>query len=57
MEDHIGVLDVWDEHGRWVRCKGLEMLQCVFETLESIISIICEPIEDISQDMVSHTIL
>ena len=25
MEYLIGAFDVWEEHGRWVRYKGLEM--------------------------------
>ena len=33
----------------WVRCKGLEMLQGFFKTLESVRYIICEPVEENSE--------
>ena len=34
MEEHIGGLDVWDEHGRRVSCMGLDMLEDDFHAVE-----------------------
>ena len=53
----IGVIDVGGEHGSWVRCKGLDIIQVVFKTLESVSSILCDPVEYIRQDLVVRTLM
>ena len=40
-EERIVVLDVWDDHGRRVTCKGLDMLEddfCMAEISSYVVS-------------------
>ena len=41
MENYIGGIYVWDEHGRRVICKGLETIHADFQTFCSMRCVLC----------------
>ena len=57
MEERIGCPDTWDEHGRRICCKGLEILEGSYRVEGRRSCVIWQPEDDSRQGHIGITLL